>query len=121
MHIDTAPIHIREISDAVSSLRFNKASGGDDILAEFYTALVDDGENEASSYISYFCKQVWSKKTIPHQWHVARIAIMFKKGDMGGCSNCKLISIIVDAYKILAHIILHWLKSSGADQRILQN
>ena len=49
--IDTTRIHMRELSNAVSSLKLGKASGDDDILAEFWKALVDDGENEASSYL----------------------------------------------------------------------
>ena len=40
---------------------------------------------------------------------------------MGDCSNYKPIFIIVIAYQILAHIILHRLKAGGAEQRILQN
>ena len=40
---------------------------------------------------------------------------------MGDCPNHKQISIIVVAYKILAHIILHRLKSRSAGERILQN
>ena len=44
-----------------------------------------------------------------------------KTTDIGDCSNYKQMSIIVVAYKILAHIILHRLKAGGAEQRILQN
>ena len=45
LHINTTRVHMRELSNAVSSLKHGKASGDDDILAEFWKALVDDGEN----------------------------------------------------------------------------
>ena len=70
---------MRKLSNAVSSFKFGKAGGDDDIPAEFWKALVDDGKNEASSSILSFCNQVWSMKTVPHQWHVARIAAIFNK------------------------------------------
>ena len=47
--------------------------------------------------------------------------VCFLNDDMGDYSNYKPISIIVIAYKILAHIILHRLKAGGAEQCILQN
>ena len=43
------------------------------------------------------------------------------KHDIGCFSNYRPICIIVVAYHIFAHIILHRLKARGAEQRILQN
>ena len=59
--------------------------------------------------------------TVPHQWHVARIAAILNECDMGDYSNGMTISIMVVAYKNLARIILPRLKSGSAEQRVLQN
>ena len=56
--LDTTRMHIRELSNAVSSLKLGKASGDDDIPAEFWKASIDDGDDETSSYILSFCNQV---------------------------------------------------------------
>ena len=48
-NIDTMRIYMHELCNAVSLLKLSKASGDDDILAELQKALVEDGENEASS------------------------------------------------------------------------
>ena len=66
---------MRELFTIVSSLKLSKASGDDDIPAEFWKALVDDGENETSSY--FLCIGM-SQKTVPNQWHVTRIAAIFQ-------------------------------------------
>ena len=58
LHIDTTRIHMHELCKVVSSLKLSNASGENDIPAEFWKALVDDGENEASSYILFFFNQV---------------------------------------------------------------
>ena len=50
LNIDTTPIHMRELSNASSSLKLSKATGEDDVPIEFWKALVDDSVNEISSY-----------------------------------------------------------------------
>ena len=64
LHVNTDLIDKGELYDAVKHLKANKASGDDDIPAEFWKALIGDADNEAFSYIMSFCNQVWQRKSV---------------------------------------------------------
>ena len=43
---------------------------------------------------------------------------LFKKVDLGGCSNDRPISVINVGYKLYAHILLGRLKDTGAESKL---
>ena len=59
---------------------------------------------------------IWEGKDVPEEWHQARVAPIFKKGDLGDPGNYRPISVTCIAYKILANILLKRIKDAGVLQ-----
>ena len=55
---------------------------------------------------------------MPEVWHHARVAAIFKKGDVADCGNYRPISLLQIGYKLFASILLQRFKNGGAEQRI---
>ena len=69
---------VHELSDdefelAVGKAKRNKASGIDDIPAEFWKTLVEDPE--ARSCLLDICNLAWSSKEIPADWRHADVVV----------------------------------------------
>jgi hypothetical protein len=64
------------------------------------------------------CQKCWSEGSVPDVWHAARVAALFKKGDVANCENYRPISLLPIGYKLFALILLHRLKAGGAENRI---
>ena len=64
------------------------------------------------------CQDCWAAKEISEQWHLARIACIFKKGDETSCGNYRPISLLLVGYKLFASIPLKRLKDAGSDSRL---
>ena len=71
-----------------------------------------------AAWILDFCNRLWFGAEVPCDWHVSRVAALFKKGDLGDCGNYRPISLICVGYKLFAHVLLHRLKAAGAENRI---
>ena len=54
----------------------------------------------------------------PKDWHLARIFLIFKKGNPELCSNYRPISLLNIRYKIFPSILLQHLRQAGAESRI---
>ena len=54
----------------------------------------------------------------PESWKLARIILLFKKGDPANCENYRPISLLSIGYKTLAAILLSRLKAGGAEAKI---
>ena len=61
---------------------------------------------------------MWQNKCIPAEWHKARVACLYKKGDPAMPENYRPISLLAIGYKIFASLLLHRLKTAGAEARI---
>ena len=55
---------------------------------------------------------------MPNVWHKARVAAIFKKGDVSDCGNYRPISLLPIGYKLFAMILLQRLMDAGAEARI---
>ena len=113
-----------EILHIISKLRKKKSAGHDDIPAEFWIACVGtrwDGlqkKKESKSepileWLQQFCNLMWQNKCIPAEWHKARVACLYKKGDPAMPENYRPISLLAIGYKIFASLLLHRLKTAG--------
>ena len=65
-----------------------------------------------------FIVDLWEHRNVPKEWHLSRVIALFKKGDVGDCSNYRPISLINVGYKLYAHILLSRLKDAGAESKL---
>jgi len=115
--VELGPIQWEELQRAAKHLRTGRAAGLDDLPGEFWRLIAVPGSCLAEWALE-FCQRCWREKRVPHQWHLARVAAIFKGGNSADCSNYRPISLLNVAYKMFAHILLERLKQAGAEQRI---
>ena len=60
------------------------------------------------------------KKEIPAEWHIAKIACLYKKGDPSVPENYRPISLLSVGYKAFASVLFQRLKAAGAEARIME-
>ena len=60
----------------------------------------------------------WAQSQIPQSWHKSSVIALFKKSDPTLVQNYRPISLLQVGYKIFAALILHRLKTAGAEHRI---
>ena len=72
----------------------------------------------ATEYVTKFCNTCWTSKTVPDEWHKARVASIYKKGDPAVCENYRPISLLNIGYKMFAVILLKRLQKAGADNNL---
>ena len=58
------------------------------------------------------------EKRVPDEWHFAKIAAIFKKGDPCNCLNYRPISLLSSSYKLFALILLNRLRKANVDDQI---
>ena len=80
-------------------------------------AILDGEDQKILEWMLKFCNAVWYRQTIPDDWHLSRVAALYKKGDIGECGNYRPISFVCVGYKIFASIILARMKAGGAEAR----
>jgi hypothetical protein len=117
LNVQTGSVQAWEVKRAAKGMKNNRASGDDTIPSEFWRAVLAE-EGPAATWLVEFCQKCWSTKQVPEEWHLARIATIFKKGDPGDCANYRPISLLNVAYKLFASILLHRLRDAGADARL---
>lgn len=92
-----------EITEIISSLKNNKASGEDNIVAEMLKlapgSLIDKLEQ--------LFKEIWKSEKIPSDWKNAVIHPLHKKGDRTDPNNYRGISLVSVVYKILSKALLN--------------
>ena len=118
-HLDVCcdvPTHV-EIKRAVQKFAGGKAHGTDGIPAEFWKT-VYSCDGPGARWLTEFVQMCWRGKKMPDDWHMARIALIFKKGDVQDCGNYRPISLLNFAYKVYARILLNRLKRAGAESRL---
>jgi len=116
--VELGPIAMKELRAAVKKLKSGKAAGPDGEPIEFWKAIVNSGNLEASSWLLSFCNAVWEGKEVPTSWHLQEVAVIFKKGDPAECSNYRPICLLACAYKIFAMVLLGRLLHAGAEARL---
>ena len=74
--------------------------------------------SEGASWLLELCNKTWIGRCIPDEWHLQRVALIFKKRDPAECGNYRPICLLNAAYKIFAMILLKRLLAAGADGRL---
>ena len=87
----------------------NKASGGDEILAELFQILNDD----AVKVLHSMCQQIWKTQQWPQDWKRSVFIPIPKKGNAKECSNYHIIVLISHAGKVMLKILQARLQQRG--------
>jgi len=95
------PPTIKEVQDAIKSMKNNKAPGEDGIVAEFWKA----GGAALEERMHQLITEIWIKEEMPANWSVAIICPLHKKNDILDCANYRGISLLDVAYKIFAKVL----------------
>jgi len=91
---------------AICNLKTNKVPGEDDITTE----LIKNASRELNEKLHVLICKIWRDEKMPNDWKVGLIVPLFKKGDKMKSENCRGITVLNVAYKILSSIILELLK-----------
>ena len=105
-----------EIRLVITHLQRGKASGDDNMAAEFWQALLSN--EGALDALTALCNACLAQKTVPQDWRKASVVTLFKKGDTSLPSNYRPISLLAVGYKVLASLLLRRIKKSGSERRI---
>jgi len=113
---DTAFTHV-ELRKAIRRLKSGKATQESDIPIEFFKALADS-PGPALDCILDLCNDCLQEREVPESWLLARVAMVFKKGDPALCENYRPICVLPIAYKILASMLKQRLLDAGVEERL---
>ena len=80
-----------ELCNVLRKLKFGKASGHDDIPSEFWKHVLDN--MTAAHELFGLCNHCWNNATIPKAWRLAKVVLLFKKGDATLPENYRPISL----------------------------
>lgn len=114
--ISVAPFSCGELYCVLEKLKNGKASGHDDVPPDFWRILRLN--SDALGELLSLCNHCWRDRDIPETWRVAKVVLLFKKGDTALPENYRPISLLPVGYKVLAALIHQRLLDGGADERI---
>lgn len=92
---------IDEVAEAIQKLNNNKASGIDNIPAEF----IKSGNPPLLQRIHLLIAKIWESEQLPEDWKTVTLVPVYKKGDPWCCNNYRGISLLCITYKVLATIL----------------
>ena len=96
------PILLSELTDAIKSLKPNKAPGPDDLVAEMFK----HGGETLHQRLLNLLNPIIDKREKPKQLSIAEIITLFKSSDMLDCANFLPITLLSQVYyKLLMQII----------------
>ena len=73
---------------------------------------------EALRRVTDLCQACWKRKSVPDDWHEARVVAIFKKGEVADPTIYRPIPLLAIAYTMFAGILLRRLKAGGAEGRV---
>jgi hypothetical protein len=90
-----------EVAHVIKCIKNHKASGTNQILAEF----LKKGGETLRRRIHHLIKLIWTQHKIPEEWSTGIIQPTHKKGDKLECSNYRAITLLNVTYKVLSGIL----------------
>ena len=95
---------MQELTDAIRSLASGKAVGPDEVSAELVKATLN-GDPALRRRLLDIVVRIWRRGEVLQQWKDAIIMVLHKNKDRTECGNCKGISLVAHAGKVLLKII----------------
>ena len=105
-----------EVLIVIKQLRSNRATGPDDIPAEYWQAVSETPTG--IGFLTGLCNVCWNDESMPVDWHTAHVNALHKKGPVEDCDNYRPISLVCVFYKLFASLLLKRLKKAGAESRL---
>ena len=105
-----------EVDKVIQNLKRKRASGPDDVPAEFWQAVSETPQGLA--WVTALCNRCWLDEHMPEDWHQAKVNAIHKKGAVDDCGNYRPISLISVTYKLFASLLLKRLQAGGAEDRL---
>ena len=90
-----------EVKWALGSITTNNASRGDGIPVELFQILKDD----AVKVLHPMCHHIWKTQQWPQDWKRSVFIPIPKRGNAKECSNCRTITLISHARKVILGIL----------------
>jgi len=119
VNISIDAFSLEELTRILKKLKHGKASGHDNVPPEFWKFVVED--SHAMSKLLGLCNHCWETTDIPNVWRVAKVILLFKKGDATLPQNYRPISLLPVGYKVLAALIHQRLLDNGVDSKICRS
>ena len=95
---------MQELTDALRSLANGKIVGQDEVSVELFKITIN-GDPTMRRRLFDIVVCIWRGKEVPQQWKDAIITMLLHKKDQAECGNCRGISLVAHAGKILLKII----------------
>ena len=102
---------MQELTDILKKLKRHKTPGPDEISIELFKEL----ETNSKKKLLHQINQIWMAESITEDQLLARVVLIYKKGDTNLCENYRPISLLNSVYKILASAI-HKILEEGIEQ-----
>ena len=105
-----------ELRQTLQKMKNGKATKPDDIPAEAFKAL-----SQAPGQLQWmldFCNDCWGHKSLPDDWLVAMVSLIYKKGDPASCDNYRPICLLSIGLKAFAAMLKQRLVDAGAEDRL---
>ena len=90
-----------EVKGALGSITMNKAGGGDEIPAELFQILKDDGVKVLHS----ICQQIWKTQQWPQDWKRSVFIPLTNKVNDEECSHYRTIALISHTNKVMLKLL----------------
>ena len=104
---------LAEVKNAIASLKNHKAAGPDDIPAE----LLKYGGDNMTNHLHELYEACWSTGMVPQDLKDGKIVTIHKKkGEKTICSNSRGVTLLSNAGKTLARILLTRLLTHVAEK-----
>ena len=98
---DRETITEEEVKEAINRLKNGKAAGHDNVKAEMIKTLGESGIKILTAILN----KAWNLGSIPTDWEVGIIILIFKKGNARDCKNYRGITLLSIASKVYERVI----------------
>jgi len=107
----------KELRKAIFSLASGKATRKGDAPIEAFKAIATASGKAMQDFLD-LCNDCLGQGQVPEDWLLARVALIFKKGDCGDCNNYRPICLVPVAYKVFAAMLKQRFLDAGLDARL---